>query len=295
MDRPTVLKKRNVPDGKTAKWDALDREAAEWFATPQEGNEEWRKAEEVRLLNEIVKLVPPYFLDGLTVFWEMDWPKFDATLGPLSKFVRTRLKRCAQAVGREDRNERRVQVEDQAAGKPKVVWMSRADSLNATTEFGERGDTIADPRARRPQEDIFSGMLLLATAVQLRQRLSDLPGKQSRYFPLFLTGDVTDQAQRDALPGVDRHDELQLFSALHLPFLDFFMLRVCRTLKELACTSLKPYGTFVEGKEMETPLPLPNAVYIAYLSEEEHDPVSSSAISRQHEAYRAFVRDLGIF
>lgn len=299
MHEPGAPKTRGATGGEAELWNVLDREAAQWCAMERQGNEERWKSWEVRLFNEIVKLLPPKLLDGLGLFWEREWPKFDADRGPLSGFVKTRLAQCVKDLGREDRNEGRVRVTDPATGEKKTVWRARAGSIHVPVGDGDRpgelGDAIPDPRSLQAQEDLFAGMLLLAAAVQVHRRLPDLPGKQPRYFPLFLTGDVADQVQRGALPGADPHDEMELFSSLRLPFLDFFMLRACRTLKDLAHTPLKPYGDLVEGRQAETPLPLPNDVYIAYLSREEHDTVSSPAISRQHEAYRTFVRELGIF
>ena len=53
-----------------------------------------------------------------------------------------------------------------------------------------------------------------------------------------------------------------IFEAMCIPFLDFFMRDICRSLEEILASDLKLHGEMVEGRAMERPeQPLPNDVY----------------------------------
>ena len=82
-----------------------------------------------------------------------------------------------------------------------------------------------------------------------------------------------------------------LFQAAKLPFLDFFLDRVCRTVPCLASSETRPYGQLVEGRPDEpVEQPLPQDVYRSYLAREEGRRAGLSAISQQRTAYRAFLK-----
>lgn len=279
-------------------WKELDELAKQWYTLPQEGNEAKKQALAERLFAGLAALVPEHWLGALGSFWLKDWSKFDPGKGTFSGFVNARLKRCAEELGHEDRNEQRRTRTDPGAGENKTQWIDRTTSLNApagTEGESEVGDLISDP-AQAPDQ-LTGGMLLVALALNLRKRLvEEGQGEQSRYFPLFFTDGVADLAQQEEISGLDKGEEREIFAAMRLPFLDFFTRQECRTIATMSMTDLKPYGELVEGRPLdeETCLPLPNDVYIAYLDGIEHYRVSAASISRQRKAYRDFGKKLGI-
>ena len=57
-----------------------------------------------------------------------------------------------------------------------------------------------------------------------------------------------------------------IFEAMCIPFLDFFMRDICRSLEEILASDLKLHGEMVEGRAMKRPeQPLPNDVYRQYM------------------------------
>lgn len=281
-------------------WKKLDKLAEEWYALPAEGNEAQKQALAERLFSGVVAaLAKSRYLDALGSFWLKEWKNFDPRKGTFSGFVNVRLKRCAEELGHEDRNEQRRTQTDPGTGEKKTQWVDRTTSLNApagTEGESEVGDLISDP-AQTPDR-LADGMLLVALALDLQKRLvEEGRGEQSRYFPLFFTDGVADLVQQEEISGLDKGKEREIFAAMRLPFLDFFTRQECRTIAAIRMTDLKPYGELVEGRPLdeETRLPLPNDVYIAYLDRVEDYKVSSASISHQRKAYRAFGEQLEIF
>ena len=127
----------------------------------------------------------------------------------------------------------------------------------------------------------------------------DLPNKlqgkannpeKINYYRMFFTDGVTDYVRSSGGQVFFAH-EADLFQAAKLPFLDFFLDRVCRTVPRLASSETRPYGQLVEGRPDEpVEQPLPQDVYRSYLAREEGRKAGLSAISQQRTAYRAFLK-----
>lgn len=113
------------------------------------------------------------------------------------------------------------------------------------------------------------------------------------YYRMFFTDDVVKILQRGGAQAPFEARERELFSgAIKTAFLDFFMAKRCRRVRELQFCPLKPYGEMVEGRPMEEPgQPLPNEVYITYLNTMENRNIKSAGtISSQRTEYEDFVR-----
>lgn len=308
---------------KNSSWAPLEELAREWYSLPAEGNEARRQSLEEQIFSGIVELVPKQLVDALGLFWTDDWKKFDPEKGSLQKFVSNRLNLRYKDMSREDFGKRHegqggkgkseeakgpeaehedpehVDPDKMGAAGPAAMekaptWTRKDVSLNSSVgEDGDLGDLIAAPE--RELEQLANGMLLLALAIKLRERLTATRGERSRYFPLFFTGGVTHLVQETGLRKLAPGEESEIFEAMRLPFLDFFTQKECRNLAALSTVWMKPYGALVEGRPMdETKLPLPDDVYMAYLEKIEEYPVSRAAISLQKKAYRELGKKLTI-
>lgn len=110
-----------------------------------------------------------------------------------------------------------------------------------------------------------------------------------RWYRIFFTEDMT-LTYKTYLYRFSH--ERDIFKAMLLPYLDFYMSCRCRTGAEISFTPLKPYGEVVpgrEGKRAETKVPLPADVSLAYLALCENISVTEEARSNQIKFYRGEV------
>lgn len=109
---------------------------------------------------------------------------------------------------------------------------------------------------------------------------------------MFFTDNVTTCLHQGEIPALFRKRERDLFQAMEVQFLDYFMAKRCRTAAAIQQCSLKLYGLLAQGKPMEeTRLPLPNDVFTSYLEQTRKKKVGDSAVSRQKGAYLKFMKD----
>ena len=138
------------------------------------------------------------------------------------------------------------------------------------------------------------GFSALPLILLLPQRLTGQANNANRinYYRMFFT-DGTVAALFSVGDRPYRTHERDLFAAMKLPFLDFFLEDVCRSVDAILSSDLKAYGRMVEGRPMEPPgQPLPNDVYLEYLNAKEEAGVkSASAISNQRAAYYKFLKE----
>ena len=275
-------------------WDEVDRLAAEWYATPA-GEE--HAAEKQKLLEECLglsySLLSGPLLDGLGDFWEHDFQRFDPALSPFSKFLLSRLKLRVRDGVREDLGLRRVKQD----GETVTVGTASLDALIEEDADGDMARQVRDPRAEEALEEVF----LDERAYECLALILDLPNKlqgkannpeKIGYYRMFFTDGVTDYI-RSGYGRVFFAHEGDLFRAAKLPFLDFFLDRVCRTVSNLASSETRLYGQLVEGRPDEpVEQPLPQDVYRSYLAREEGRKAGLSAISQQRTAYRAFLKEM---
>lgn len=133
---------------------------------------------------------------------------------------------------------------------------------------------VRNPRAEEALEELF----LDERAYECLSLMLDLPNKlqgkannpeKINYYRMFFTDGVTDYVRSSGGQVFFAH-EADLFQAAKLPFLDFFLDRVCRTVPRLASSETRPYGQLVEGRPDEpVEQPLPQDVYRSYLAREE--------------------------
>ena len=144
-----------------------------------------------------------------------------------------------------------------------------------------------------------SGMIFESTYVELTAMVLNFAqnhtGRQAnenrrKWYQIFFTEDMTETSKTH--PFAFGH-ERDIFKAMLLPYLDYYMSRRCRTGKEIALAPLKPYGEVGparEGNRVETAVPLPADVSLAYLALCEGISAKPSARSNQLKFYREEVR-----
>lgn len=152
-------------------------------------------------------------------------------------------------------------------------------------------DFIADPSAAKPEERAeWDEALVELTALVLdfSERHRGKAGNETRrnWYRLFFTEDMTFAAKSVPLRLTHERD---VFSAMKLAYLDYYMSAPCRDLASLLRTALRPYGETVPergGEEGETPLPIPADVCLNYLKRCEKVQAGAAARSNQMKFYK---------
>lgn len=289
------MKKENQRD--SLPWEKLEHLVAEW-KTLDADNGAVRQRLNLEITETMLTLFPePKDLEALGVFWLQDMEKYDPERGSFRNFVTKRLKLRKEDMKLQDSGAHRGTVEEY--GEKRQRWI-RSISLDVQTDE-EDSQTLLD---QQPSPQSGSGELLeaedwvweLITAIlrlpQLLNRQANNAARINYYRMFFTDGTVAAIHSVGEEPYISH--ERDLFRAMKLPFLDFFLEHDCRTVKEILGTDLKSYGQMVPGRAMEQPSqPLPNDVYMQYLNDREKIELKSpSTITNQRNAYRAFLKEV---
>ena len=230
-------------------------------------------------------------------FWMSDIDKYDPEKGNFQSYLLTRLKFREQDMRHKDQGERREVYEED--GRKYRRWVQNISLDAPIDEEGSETleDTLADTSGLNGQELLEAEERireLISLILVLPERLNGQARNQTRinYFRMFFTDSMVDILHTEGEMIRISH-ERDLFDAMNLSFLDFFMEAPCRTAREIIRTNLKLYGQMVKGRPMNTPeQPLPNDVYMQYMQEVEGTKLkSASAITNQRMAYRAFLEE----
>lgn len=127
--------------------------------------------------------------------------------------------------------------------------------------------------------------------VQLTTLILNLHVKQSKYYnkvklkwwKLFYTEDLTYILHKS---NIILQHERDIFEALNVGYLDFYMLINCRTLEEIRITKLKNLAQISGGSEQgEIQTPFEAKIMLAYLAKVEGEPPAPGTRSGQHKNY----------
>lgn len=288
----------------TTAWRAqLDRWGEELYAcTPQED------ARRQALCNSIFLLCFEHFgqekeKDALTDLYLTGLRTFDPAEGSLSNYLQKGIKNKAMENRMEEQGLRRVTRTNQDSGEKKRVWENpRADPVrNDEGVEINPWNQLPDENACDPYAELRVGELP-AEWLTLMLRMPQLLGARAanemrmRYFRMFFTDSAAEILHQGEKPEAFFRHERDVFRVLELPFLDFFLSNICRSLAQIAASGRKPYGAMVEGKPMDAApkSPLPNDVYQACLQKVWQYSVSPVVISQQRKAYREFLAPLRV-
>lgn len=169
--------------------------------------------------------------------------------------------------------------------------------LSLDQPFGEDGtDSWQDhcPASRDTHpEELFARESaiaeLTAQILNFAQRHQGQAANERRreWFRMFYTEDMTVVLKMMSLNFLHARD---VFEAMLLPYLDYYMASRCRTLPQIAAVPLKPYGEVVPeraGVTAETPVPLPADVSLSFKRICRGEIVGASARSEQYKRYKA--------
>ena len=239
--------------------------------------------------------VTPEGLNTLAASNELRY--FDPARGSAFKFCMTRAVKRSEDARYKDEGRNRYRDEN-----GKLVRRPRADSLDRPLNAdGEEeytlGDVLADESGAHDAVALTETEDMALRYVELCVRFEELlEGRQRNpqrigYFRLFFTDSSVTAIKRSLEQAVFRSREQELFRAMKLPFLDYFMSRTCRDVAAVCAAPLRLHGELVAGQSMEeTKLPLPEDVYLSYLNKVERYPVKGvSAISNQRKEYEKFL------
>ena len=299
---------------KRAQRSRLDQLGRDYFALSAVGNEARRLALEIEIWELVFDLFGKQTASGTEValrdatgtLWEKDWRKFDPNKGSLSSFMEYRLQKRAKDSQFQDEGVRKVKTADLDTQKQIEKRINHNISLDTPLNPGEDGtqtlskvlpDVSPEPTTDDPLDEIwlndlaYLGMLLiLELPTRLRGKANN-PIRQN-YFRMFFTDGVVAYLHQEQTLEVFLQHERDLFHAMKLTFLDYFMCHPCRTVKEIVSCDLKPYGELVDNRPMERPKqPLPNDVYLAYLERVEQYRATAPAVTQQRQEYIKYMRE----
>lgn len=244
--------------------------------------------------------------EGIGEFFCRDWPAFDTEKGKLSSYAKARLEYRAKETQHKDREDHYVTVKNPDGEKPKRKWVSAA-SLNQSidpddAESAELVDLQTDSAAEAAFSDAskpdWMMVQLLTLILELPSRLNGRANnpQRLRYYRMFFTDDSVEIIHSQPRVTVFIEHERDLFRAIHLGFLDFFMTRKCRSVIEISNAARKLLGELIDGEDMRTAdHPLPNDVYLAYIRAEDGTSAGSrSVVSEMRGNYRKFFTENGL-
>lgn len=278
-------------------WDRLERLVLEWQSLDA-GDDAVRQRLNLEISEAMLTVLPPKYMDALGVFWIQDMGKYDPAKGSFRSFTISRLNFRMEDVRYQDQGMRRV-LKPNDDGEMKPTWEgdqsldeSRDSDHPRTSE-----ELLEDQNAVTAQEVLEIqeyGMNIISLILTLPQRLGRQANNEARvnYFRMFFTDGAVQALHTIGTSFCCAH-ERDLFRTMKLPFLDFFLEKTCRTLREIMKTDLKDYGAMVPERPMEKPKqPLPNDVYLQYMKTQEGVQLKSpSTITNQRKAYQAFIEE----
>lgn len=287
---------------KAALREELDRLGLEWYHCPPE-DDAVRKSLEWKIFENVYALFQPpeghpdhqIITEAISVIYQKDMLRFDpAKNASLSAFIGGRVKRRGIDIDREDRGLKREEAEDPVTGEKKARWV---DPFVRAAEEDDPLEAVSTGLRDRPE----AGVELDATAAVLIKAMLQMPfflngqannSTRHNYFRLFFTEGVVSAIHCAETEASFTRHERDLFQAMKVEFLDFFMARQCRDVPAIRSSALKPYGSLVDNKPMdeEPPQPLPYDVYISYLDRVEGYRATPSSISPKKQAYKQFLK-----
>jgi len=288
------LKKENQRD--SLLWEKLECLVAEW-KTLDADNDAVRQRLNLEITETMLTLFPkPEDLEALGVFWLADMEKYDPGRGSFRNFVTNRLKLRKEDMKLQDSGAHRGTVKENGEKRqrwiPNISLDVQTDAEDSRTPQDQQPSPQGDGEELLEVEDLVRE---LVTAILLLPQLlnrQDNNTARINYYRMFFTdGTVAALHSVGEEPYIPH--ERDLFRAMKLPFLDFFLEHDCRTVKEILGTDLKSYGQMVPGRPMKQPgQPLPNDIYMQYLNTREKAELKSpSTITNQRNSYRAFLKE----
>lgn len=226
----------------------------------------------------LMQTLPEYDLAVLDLYFINGFRNYDPARGKFEHYTRAVLKKIREKQKRKEEK-----------------W---AQNISLNTSISEENETkwidLQEDRSLPALEDRLmaeeTAAQLIAIILQLPQRLRGQANNPDKinYYRLFFTDGMAQAILENGEEIYIAH-ERDLFKAMKLPFLDFFMAEICRSVHEIYIGQLKPYGAMIKGMPMSEPRlvhgHLPYDIYLAYLKEVENRQKTDSTLSNQRAAY----------
>ena len=167
---------------------------------------------------------------------------------------------------------------------------------SADEDSGTIGEQIADETTPAPDSRVLFEARCMENTAMILNFTKLHPGRQGNekrrcWYRIFFTENMT-----LIYKELDVHfdHERDIFTAMLIPYLDFYMSRPCRTGEQIAVTPLKPYRDVISGRSAETgrvPVPIPGDVSVSFLRSI-GEQASASARSNIYPEYRREVANI---
>ena len=301
----------------------INQLAKEWYNTPYEGNEAWKRATKKNIQNLILERYWNY--DDYQEMQDKDNSQdindailkllsdakiniidnYNPANGELTHYFSSKL-----AFRKIDCYKERVKSELVTKD-----WRNKANHirLNKNLNQNQNGDSsdtrealISDADVARFNPDYHTSAYELNRLEELEKTaeffmhilgMINRPEKklQTRceWLRLFYTQDMT-YVIKQYLYQFNK--EREIWEALDHQYLAYYMSEICHKFLDVFRSSLKPYGAVVPGKgQEEIPLPMPNDVILEFLKRERKDKypkVGDSARSTQYGFYKEIFEEV---
>ena len=178
---------------------------------------------------------------------------------------------------------------------PKGIEVSIYEDESSSDDSVTREDDLLDSNA----ENVEGIALFNAMSAELAAIILDFASRQSKknnqtrllWYRMFYTEDMT-FAWKELKTIPYAHDR-DIFAAIEQSYLDYYMMKKCRTGQEVSRTHLKPYEEVVPsatGNKDETPIPIPADVSLCYL---EKSSISGATRSNRSNFRKEFKKVKG--
>ena len=220
-------------------------------------------------------------------------PKFDGSGGNLSQYTNM----CIGYLMKEHPYSTR---QDQGEGKHKIAKKYTASeeddryityvSLDAQVRHEDDDSTARKNLQPDPNScDLGAEVLVDELLLSLTSNILNMKNRgktQDHYNSMLFTDTIVNYIHHyDDVGHAARHEQ-ELFKAMEIAFLDFFMENPCRSVPQIGSCPTAPYSRLVEGKpDTPCPLPLEAKVFLSYLERIENHPITASAWSQAKSKY----------
>ena len=278
---------------RTIQWDKVDALGSELGTLDPVQDRDRRLALEGELFGLLLSYCDEKQKTYIGRFYEQFRKSYDPAKGPLSHFFKRTMSLLKRTQQQEDRAAVRRSRTDPDTGE-KIREYEYHSSLNQTV--GENADTelqdfLPDDGADSAEDHLIHDDLAaeaVSLMLSLPQRLHGRANNPTRleYFRMFFTDGMVGHVQRTEEGRRLQKHERDLLEALHLEFMDFFMLRQCRTVPQIALCPRHLHSELVEGKPQKRLTdPMPADVYKAFRAKQGKS-ASDAAVSNHRKAYR---------
>lgn len=272
----------------------LDEAAMLWKTTPQEGNE----ARIQKYYNDV--LILAHKLYGHEPRKSSEEKKEFYNEDTFTKALKETLRKYDPSCGKFSHYFSKIfsrrKIDDYRAERASAEAISLETPLSPSgaEESLALGDTIPDAKSEEQQETRMrmDGLFVELTSLALNfaHRTGKANNAQHRmWWKMFYTEDMT-YVLKQYIPRYLH--ERDIFEAMDLEYLDYYMEDKCRTGSKVMCTPLKPYREVVPNKEGRIPLPVPVDVSLAYLKDCHKIDVGQAARSNQFKKYKEDKADI---